>query len=32
MVRYRWGIEGAFLVEKHQGYSYEHAFAKQWNA
>jgi hypothetical protein len=47
--RYRWGIEGAFLVEKHdvhgctnaamagcqraaQGYSYEHAFAKQWNA
>ena len=23
--RYRWGIEGAFLVEKHQGYSYEHA-------
>ncbi|WPL14447.1 transposase family protein [Thiorhodovibrio litoralis] len=30
--RYRWGIEGAFLVEKHQGYGYEHAFAKQWNA
>ncbi len=30
--RYRWGIEGAFLVEKHQGYSYEHAFAKNWNA
>lgn len=30
--RYRWGIEGAFLVEKHQGYSYEHPFAKQWNA
>jgi hypothetical protein len=30
--RYRWGIEGAFLVEKHQGYSYEHAFAKPWNA
>jgi hypothetical protein len=30
--RHRWGIEGAFLVEKHQGYSYEHAFAKQWNA
>lgn len=30
--RYRWGIEGAFLVEKHQGYAYEHAFAKQWNA
>lgn len=30
--RYRWGIEGAFLVEKHQDYSYEHAFAKHWNA
>ena len=30
--RYRWGIEGAFQVEKHQGHSYEHAFAKQWNA
>ncbi len=30
--RYRWGIEAGFLVEKHQGYSYEHAFAKQWNA
>jgi DDE_Tnp_1-associated len=30
--RYRWGIEGAFLVEKHQGYAYEHAFAKHWNA
>ncbi|MCK5192099.1 MAG: hypothetical protein KAR12_18835, partial [Methylococcales bacterium] len=30
--RYRWGIEGAFLVEKHQGYSYEHAFAKNFNA
>ena len=28
----RWGIEGAFLVEKHQGYAYEHAFAKNWNA
>ena len=30
--RYRWGIEGAFLVEKHQGYAYEHTFAKNWNA
>jgi hypothetical protein len=30
--RYRWGIEGAFLVEKHQGYAYEHAFAKNWTA
>ncbi len=30
--RYRWGIESGFLVEKHQGYSYEHAFAKNRNA
>jgi hypothetical protein len=30
--RHRWGIEAGFLVEKHQGYSYEHAFAKNWNA
>ncbi len=30
--RYRWGIEAGFLVEKHQGYSYEQAFAKNWNA
>jgi hypothetical protein len=30
--RYRWGIEANFLVEKHQGYSYEHAFALDWNA
>jgi len=30
--RYRWGIEVGFLVEKHQGYHYEHAFALDWNA
>lgn len=30
--RYRWGIENNFLVEKHQGYAYEHLFAKNWNA
>ena len=30
--RYRWGIEACFLVEKHQGYQYEHAFALDWNA
>lgn len=30
--RYRWGIEAGFLVEKHQGYHYEHAFALDWNA
>ncbi len=30
--RHRWGIEVGFLVEKHQGYQYEHRFAHQWNA
>jgi len=30
--RYRWGIEAGFLVEKHQGYHYEHAFALDWSA
>ncbi len=30
--RYRWGIEANFLVEKHQGYHYEHAFALNWSA
>jgi hypothetical protein len=30
--RYRWGIQGTFLVEKHQGYACERVFAKQYNA
>ena len=30
--RHRWGIKAGFLVEKHQGYHYEHAFALDWNA
>jgi hypothetical protein len=30
--RHRWGIEAGFLVEKHQGYHYAHAFALDWNA
>jgi len=30
--RHRWGIEAGFLVEKHQGYQYEHSFAQSWNA
>ncbi len=30
--RHRWGIEAGFLVEKHQGYPCEHAFALHWNA
>jgi hypothetical protein len=30
--RHRWGIEANILVEKHQGYYYEHSFAYEWNA
>lgn len=30
--RHRWGIESCILVEKHQGYHYEHRFAQDWNA
>ncbi|MES9857822.1 MAG: transposase family protein, partial [Sedimenticola sp.] len=30
--RYRWGIEACILVEKHQGYHYEHSFALNWQA
>lgn len=30
--RSRWGIETSMLVEKHQGYHYEHAFSYDWNA
>jgi hypothetical protein len=30
--RYRWGIEACILVEKHQGYHYEHCFALDWDA
>ena len=30
--RYRWGIEACFLVEKHQGYQYQHLFGLNWNA
>jgi hypothetical protein len=30
--RHRWGIESSFLVEKHQGYQYEHCFSLNWNA
>ena len=28
--RHRWGIEAGFLVEKHQGYQYEHCFSYDW--
>jgi len=30
--RHRWGIENNFLVEKRQGYQYEHDFSHHWNA
>lgn len=30
--RHRWGIESCILVEKHQGYHYEHCFALDWQA
>jgi hypothetical protein len=30
--RHRWGIEEGLLVEKRQGYDYEHCYAENWNA
>ena len=30
--RHRWAIEESILVEKHQGYNYEHCYAYDWNA
>ena len=30
--RHRWAIEEGILVEKHQGYNYEHCYAYDWNA
>jgi hypothetical protein len=30
--RHRWGIEEGILVEKRQGYDYEHCYAEDWNA
>jgi len=27
-----WGIETNMLIEKHQGYNYEHRFSFNWNA
>ncbi|QGP92409.1 DDE_Tnp_1-associated [Neomoorella glycerini] len=30
--RHRWNIEENILVEKHQGYQYEHAFSLNWTA
>jgi len=30
--RHRWAIESGLLVEKRQGYNYEHCFSFNWNA
>ncbi|MBE3036293.1 MAG: transposase family protein [Candidatus Atribacteria bacterium] len=30
--RYRWKIENNILIEKHQGYEYQHCFSYTWNA
>lgn len=30
--RYRWSLENNFLVEKHQGYGYEHTYSYDWQA
>src|SRR6266480_2961582 len=30
--RYRWGIEEGILVEKRQGYQYQHSFSYNWEA
>ena len=32
MGRKRWGIETSFLIEKKQGYCYEHLFSQNFNA
>lgn len=32
MARYRWQIENHFLIEKHEGYSYEHCYSYNWQA
>jgi hypothetical protein len=32
MARYRWKIENNFLIEKHEGYFYEHCYSYDWKA
>ena len=32
MARYRWKIESGFLVEKHEGYNFEHCYSYNWQA
>jgi hypothetical protein len=32
MARYRWKIESNFLIEKHEGYNFEHCYSYNWQA
>lgn len=32
MARYRWKIENNFLIEKHEGYNFEHCYSYDWQA
>jgi len=32
MGRYRWKIENNFLIEKHEGYYFEHCYSYNWQA
>lgn len=32
MARYRWQIENTFLIEKHEGYYFEHCYSYNWQA
>lgn len=32
MARYRWKIENNFLIEKHEGYFFEHCYSYNWKA
>lgn len=32
MARHRWKIESHFLIEKHEGYSFEHVYSYDWQA
>lgn len=32
MARYRWKIENNFLIEKHEGYFFEHCYSYNWEA
>ncbi|MBC8035387.1 MAG: transposase family protein [Chitinophagaceae bacterium] len=32
MARYRWKIENNFLIEKHEGYFFEHCYSYNWQA